>query len=146
MTADLIRYRFPGFSLLFDPEASLITTIYDDSRRPKRVVGLEDMDHPSHLGIGPQHYGLAYELSRHLIGYCVLGKSAGCGDREWNKSERAMVHSLIRHTLAPQEEPVPDDSLVAIAVVTDLDRLSTMLAWLLEAPLGADLDLRIAEW
>lgn len=73
-------------------------------------------------------------------------------DQERFSYEETLVTALTYYSfdcydiLREQTPPYDDHPLIAIATKIDLDRLSFMLEWLLEAPVGAVIDLGGAQW
>lgn len=170
-----IRYLFQGFTLDFNVETGGTLTIYQDGSYSGCEPVPEDSFHGDRLGIPPEYHRLAHELAHHLIGIYVLEEDSSPvvaidarlvrmtgkglvleevdeGTRKRYEREETLVTALTYYAfhsydiLKEQDPPYDDHPLIAIAAKTDLDHLAAILDWLLEAPVGSNIDLRNAQW
>lgn len=71
-----VTYRWPRFSLTFEPSSGTVTTYYDQWRYSRVHVDEDDRTLAEQLGISPEEHKLAHELAHHLVAlHCGLDTS-----------------------------------------------------------------------
>ena len=106
-----VTYRWPRFSLTFDPSTGTVTTHYDQWRYSRVHVDEADQELGDLLGIPPKEHTLAHELTHHLVAlHCgldtspIVWRSAHFFEHPQPESddEEAVVKALLFYALSTE--------------------------------------------